>query len=92
MLSFYDEVDTQKLLAEYLQKQRKKAKLSREKLAEKALVPAATIRHFENTGQISLRQFLALWLVLDNLDRLVELTQAKPVMPQTIDEVLNANH
>lgn len=90
MLSFYDELETQKLLAEYLQTQRKKAKLSRVALAEKAQVPASTIRHFENTGQISLRQFLALWLVLDNLERLVALTKAQPAFPKTIADVLNA--
>ncbi|OOH90905.1 transcriptional regulator [Pasteurellaceae bacterium 15-036681] len=88
MLSLYDDVETQRLLADYLKKKRKQAKLSREKLAERAQVPASTIRHFENTAQISLRQFLALWLVLDRMDRLVELTNEPKAMPKTIAEVL----
>ncbi|WP_237697792.1 transcriptional regulator [Actinobacillus pleuropneumoniae] len=58
------------------------------KLAERSAVPEATIRHFETTYQISLRQFLALWLVLDKMDRLVELTKEYPQLPRTIAEVL----
>ena len=88
MLSLYDDVETQRLLADYLKKKRKQAKLSREKLAERAQVPASTIRHFEDTAQISLRQFLALWLVLDRMDRLVALTNEPKAMPKTIAEVL----
>ncbi|MCF7530040.1 helix-turn-helix domain-containing protein [Neisseria lisongii] len=92
MLYFYDDVETRHLLASYLKQQRKQAKLSREQLAQKAQVPASTIRRFETTGNISLKQFLALWLVLDNLERLVELTQPKPAMPKTIEEVLGEYH
>lgn len=88
MLSLYDDVDARKMLAEYLKNQRKKAKLSRQALAEKAAVPASTIRHFETTGKISLHQFLALWLVLDRIDRIVALTETRPAMPKTIEEVL----
>lgn len=88
MLSLYDDVETQRMLADYLQRKRKQAKLSRQKLAEKAQVPASTIRHFENTAQISLRQFLALWLVLDKMDRLVALTKEEQALPKTIEEVL----
>lgn len=88
MLYFYDDVETRKRFADYLKQKRKKAKLSREQLAEKALVPASTIRRFETTGHVSFKQFLALWLVLDDMGRLVALTQNTPTMPQTIDEVL----
>lgn len=88
MLYLYDDTETRKLLADYLKQKRKNAKLSREQLAAKALVPASTIRRFETTGHISLKQFLALWLVLDDIGRLVSLTQSTPSIPQTIDEVL----
>lgn len=67
MLQLIDEQDTQQAFAEYLKTKRKQAKLSREKLAVKSGVPAPTIKKFENTGQISLRQFLLLWLSLDNI-------------------------
>ncbi|OAQ14549.1 XRE family transcriptional regulator [Bibersteinia trehalosi Y31] len=88
MLYFYDDIETRHLFAEYLKKKRKQGKFSREQLAEKSQVPASTIRRFETTGHISLKQFLALWLVLDDIGRLVELTKPQPQMPKTIDEVL----
>lgn len=88
MLYFYDDIETRKRLTDYLKHQRKLAKLSRHQLAEKAQVPASTIRRFETTGHISLKQFLALWLVLDDIGRLVELTEPKPTVPRTIEEVL----
>lgn len=88
MLYFHDDIETRQLLAEFLKEQRKKAKLSREQLAEKSSVPASTIRRFEASGHISLKQFLALWLILDDIGRLVELTQPRPDMPKTIEEVV----
>lgn len=87
-----DELDTQKALADYLKSQRKKAKLSREALAQKSGVPAPTIKRFETTGQVSLKQFLKLWLCLDDVARLYNLTTAENAtntLPTTIDEVLS---
>ncbi|MBP3194312.1 MAG: helix-turn-helix transcriptional regulator [Cardiobacteriaceae bacterium] len=86
---FYDDNEVQKLLTHYLHKQRKKKHFSRDELAKRSGVPASTIRKFENTGQISLRQFLALWLVLDDMEKLVALTKEMPAMPKTIEEVLS---
>lgn len=88
MMYFYDDNEVQKLLAHYLHSKRKEKKFSRQQLADRSAVPASTIRKFENTGQISLRQFLALWLILDNMEKLVALTKEMPTMPKTIDEVL----
>ncbi|XXQ67841.1 helix-turn-helix domain-containing protein [Neisseriaceae bacterium B1] len=88
-LSLSDERDTQLHLAQYLRQQRKRARLSREKLAEKSGIPAPTIKRFELSGEISLRQFLRLWLVLDDLSRLDALTKPQRVAPQTIEDVLN---
>lgn len=88
MMYFYDDSEVQKLLTQHLRNRRKEKRFSREALAERSLVPASTIRKFENTGQISLRQFLALWLVLDDMEKLVALTQKAVTMPKTIDEVL----
>lgn len=88
MMYFYDDSEMQKLLTQYLHNRRKEKRFSREALAERSLVPASTIRKFENTGQISLRQFLALWLVLDDMEKLVALTQKSLTLPKTIDEVL----
>ena len=83
--------DVQQSLAKYLQAQRKANKLSRAALAQRSTVPAPTIKKFETTGQISLRQFLLLWQSLDDLTRLQQLAQPVSSMsrqPKTIDEVL----
>lgn len=85
------ESDVQKAFADYLRKCRDHAKLSREALAERSSVPAATIKKFELTGQISFRQLLLLWQSLDDLKRLYALTQQEVMgnkTPQSIDEVL----
>ena len=92
-LLLLDDTDVQQAFAGHLRRLREAAKLSRDALAERSSVPAPTIKKFELTGQISLRQLLLLWQSLDDLKRLYELTQvqnpdlAEP-MPRTIDEVL----
>ncbi|EHM53165.1 toxin-antitoxin system, antitoxin component, Xre family [Cardiobacterium valvarum F0432] len=85
-----DEADVQSALAAYLRRLRRQKKWSRQALAERSTVPAATIKKFELTGQISLRQFLLLWQCLDDLRRLFALAE-KPQnpLPVTIAEVLD---
>ena len=91
MLSLISPSSVQNALKDHLKSRRKNAKLSRDQLAQRSTVPAPTIKKFETTGQISLRQFLLLWQSLDDLARLEKLTQvsADVKMPTTIDEVLN---
>lgn len=67
--------DIQQQLAEHLLRQRKAMKLSRAAMAERSTVPAPTIKHFETTGQISLRQFLLLWQSVDDLNRLADILE-----------------
>lgn len=86
---FLDVSDVQQTLAQYLRTRRKAAGLSRDALAEVSLVPAPTIKKFELTGQVSLRQFVLLWQCLDDLARLNSLTQPVPRLPASIDEVLS---
>ena len=86
-----DDTDVSQAYAAYLRELRKQAKLSRSALAERSCVPAATIKKFELTGQISFRQLLLLWQTLDSLERLYQLTQPRKeraAMPTSIDEVL----
>jgi transcriptional regulator with XRE-family HTH domain len=86
-----DDTDVSQAYAAYLRALRQQAKLSRAALAERSCVPAATIKKFELTGQISFRQLLLLWQTLDSLDRLYLLTQPdkeRVNMPSSIDEVL----
>nr|WP_136250776.1 helix-turn-helix transcriptional regulator [Ningiella ruwaisensis] len=86
-----DDTDVSQAYATYLRELRRRAKLSRVALAERSCVPAATIKKFELTGQISFRQLLLLWQTLDSLERLYQLTQPnkeRTTMPSSIDEVL----
>ena len=88
LLTLNSAYDVQQSLAEAVRIRRKQKKWSRQKLAERSGVPAATIKHFELTGQISLRQFLLLWQLLDSLDTILELTSLKQPLPQNIDDIL----
>lgn len=85
------ESDVQRAFADFLRRCREQQKLSRERLAERSTVPAATIKKFELSGQISFRQLLLLWQTLDDLQRLYALTQvtsSRTTMPISIAEVL----
>ena len=57
-------------------------------LAERSTVPEPTIKKFETTGQISLRQFILLWQCVDELERLAGLCEPAEVAPRSIAEVL----
>ncbi|CAD6877752.1 HipB protein @ Antitoxin HigA [Methylomonas albis] len=86
-----DDAEVQLAFAAHLRGLREQAKWSREALAERSSVPAATIKKFERTGQIAFRQLLLLWQSLDDLQRLYALTQPasqSAPLPSSIDEVL----
>ena len=91
-LSLLSAADVQGALRDWLKLQRRTLKLSRAALAERSTVPAPTIKRFETTGQISLRQFLLLWQCVDDLQRLQALTRPAEAplgrLPTSIDEVL----
>ena len=84
-----DDLDTPQALATYLKTQCKKAKLSREALAVKSGVPAPTIKRFETTGQISLKQLLKLWLCLDDVGRL-RVDACQPTITRANTSMMNA--
>jgi ribosome-binding protein aMBF1 (putative translation factor) len=88
-LSLLSAADVQQQLADNIRHKRKALKLSREALAVKSTVPAPTIKKFETTGQISLRQFVLLWQCVDELERLADLCKPEPAEPRSIDEVLS---
>lgn len=90
-LSLLSSTDVQTSMQKWLIEQRKSQKLSRNQVSEISTVPASTIKKFEVTGQISLRQFLLLWQSLDNLERLQVLTEQprqSEYHPRSIKEVL----
>ena len=69
MLSLYTAYDLQMDLKEFIKSARKKDKLSVQKMALLSGVPYATIRKFESTGNISLRQFLMLYEAIGDLKK-----------------------
>ena len=88
LLSLVTPTDLQRQLAAGVKRRRRQRKLSRNAFAELTTVPPATIKRFETTGQISLRQFLLLWQCVDRLDRLSSLVEAPEPTPRSIEDVL----
>ena len=88
LLSLTSPYDLQLQLAQTVCRKRKALKLSRDALAKKSTVPSSTIKKFETTGQISLRQFILLWNCVDSLGRLADLCTEPMNEPKTIDDVL----
>lgn len=88
MLSLYTAFDVQLELKDFIKQRRKQQKLSVEALAECSGVPYSTIRKFENTGNISLRQFLMLLESVGSLHDIQKLTKQTNQEPMSIDEVL----
>ena len=87
--ALYSAAEVQQELAQWVRAMRRAQKLSRAALAERSAVPAPTLKRFETTGQISLRQFLLLWQSLDDLRELRRITVRRPPPPpRTIEEVL----
>ncbi|WP_392339642.1 helix-turn-helix domain-containing protein [Moritella marina] len=89
MLSLHTAFDVQLELKDFIKQRRKQQKLSVEALAEHSGVPYGTIRKFENTGNISLRQFLMLLESVGSLNDINNLTKQSHQEPTSIDEVLN---
>ena len=88
-LSFLSPSDLQASLANAVRERRRARGLSRRALALQSGVPQATIKRFETTGQISLRQFLLLWQCVDRLERLAALCEPETPAPRTIEDVLD---
>ena len=88
LLSLVTPTDLQRQLAAEVKRRRRMRKLSRNALAELTTVPPATIKRFESTGQISLRQFLLLWQCVDRLDRLSSVIEVSEPAPRSIEDVL----
>ncbi|HIP95272.1 MAG TPA: transcriptional regulator [Leucothrix sp.] len=88
LLSLLTPNDIQQQLAQAIRDKRKLMKLSRNALAERSTVPSSTIKKFETTSQISLRQFILLWQCVDSLENLAKLTKKVEHKPTSINEVL----
>lgn len=87
-LSLLTARDLQMSLASAVRERRRIHGLSRRALALDSTVPPPTIKRFETTGEISLRQFLLLWQCVDRLDRLAALCDPPQAVLKSIDDVL----
>lgn len=90
MLSLYTPYDLQVELSQFVRRTRKDKKVSVKTLSLKSGVPDSTIRKFESTGDISLRQFLMLYAELGDLSKMKNLTKQEDT-PKSIDEVIASN-
>lgn len=88
MLSLYTAFDVQLELKDFIKQSRKQQKLSVEVLSKRSGVPYSTIRKYESTGNISLRQFLMLFEAVGDLSKLSGLAKENNEEPTSIDEVL----
>lgn len=88
MLNLYTAFDVQLALRDFINQSRKLKKLSVEELSTRSGVPYGTIRKFEATGNISLRQFLMLYEAIDDLKRIRALAKRDNDQPTSIEEVL----
>ncbi|MEZ9368134.1 transcriptional regulator [Shewanella sp. 10N.286.51.B2] len=88
MLSLYTAFDVQMELRDFISQSRKLKKLSVEELSTRSGVPYGTIRKFESTGNISLRQFLMLYEAIGDLNKVRALTKPSSAQPTSIEEVL----
>lgn len=89
LLALHTPTETQQALAAFVQAKRKALKWSRAELAKRSTVPASTIKRFELSGEISLRQLLLLWQCIDDLSRILALSkQPGANTPRTLEDVL----
>ena len=75
-------------LSQFVKTTRKSRGYSVKAFSEKTGVPDSTIRQFEKTGEISLRQFLMIYSEVGKLTDIQQLTQ-KAIIPNSLDEVIN---
>ena len=91
IFSLYTPWDLQDALRDFLLERRKVLKKSRRSLAEQSGIPAPTIRRFEETGEISLRQFCVLWATLSDENAFITFLNSlgtSKSMPKSMKEVL----
>ena len=88
MISLISPSKAQLKLAESIQVRRLSMELTQEGLAERSGVPLATLRKFEQKGEISLGSFLKLLMVIGGMEEIIQ--ALKPSKPNfsSIDEVL----
>lgn len=87
MLSLLSPFDLQLELSRFVKVTRQAKGYSVQAFSEKTGVPYSTIRKFEKSGEVSLRQFLMMYAAVSKLADLQQLTK-RVDMPSSIDEVI----
>ncbi|MFT4806758.1 MAG: transcriptional regulator with XRE-family HTH domain [Paraglaciecola sp.] len=87
MLSLLSPFDVQLELSQFVKEIRKNKGFSVKSFSKKTGVPDSTIRKFEKTGEISLRQFLMIYGDIGKLADIQQLTKKSDV-PNSLDEVI----
>lgn len=78
----------QECLAQYTRERRLALGFSQAGLSERAGVPLATLRKFEQKGIISLQSFLKLLMIVGGLDKLVESIKPQDPPFHSIEDVI----
>jgi len=90
LLSLTTPSETQKNAADWCRRTRKqKGYNSRKALHLATGIPEATIKHFENTGDISLGKFLIIFTTIGDLDQLNNLFKDQKTAPKSMGEILS---
>ncbi len=80
-------IEAQKKLAQQAKESRLARGWKRETLSQQTGIPVPTIKRYETTGEISLRQFLKLAFILGDLDKLNEVFKPDEPFYSSLDEI-----
>lgn len=80
--------EVRKEIGERAKNFRKREKLTQAELAEKSGVSLASLKRFEQTGQVSLDSLLKIAFALDALDHFDQLFPQTRELPKSLDEIL----
>lgn len=80
--------EVRKEIGERAKNFRKREKLTQAELAEKSGVSLASLKRFEQTGQVSLDSLLKIAFALDALDHFDQLFTQTRQLPKSLDEIL----
>ena len=80
-------IEAKKMLANQAKETRLARGWKRETLSQHTGIPVPTIKRYETTGEISLRQFLKLVFILGDLDKLKEVFKPEEPFYTSLDEI-----
>ena len=83
-------IEAQKKLAKQAKESRLARGWTRETLSQQTGIPVPTIKRYETTGEISLRQFLKLVFILGDLDQLNDVFKPDEPFYSSLDEIQKA--